>query len=231
MEKKRITAIVIGTLSAVVIIVLIAILGMLMKEPKLTIANIDQIETSLTDEQVSSLEGYLWQGLQDIYEYDDDVTGLEVAIRPDSYLETADDDIIQYRFLMDVDEVQATYDVAFGLIGDEELYEMPMIRCPSRDKMKYPETQICNRVEGVNDEAGLTLVEFSICGEPANRMNCDSIRVFYGDKKDCGEETCLVIEGRAVDLSESVLAEVRERLREEGYKLEDYRYIYRQSDR
>ena len=70
----------------------------------------------------------------------------------------------------------------------------------------------------------------SMCGEPASRMNCDAIVVQYDRVSECGNEECLVINGRGAKLTDEILSLVREKLAEKGYNLDDYQYIYVQND-
>lgn len=71
-------------------------------------------------------------------------------------------------------------------------------------------------------------MELAVCGEPANRMNCDAAWVEYDYAKECADELCVIITGRAAELGERMLNEVRGRMRQGGYELSDYRYVYLQ---
>lgn len=77
--------------------------------------------------------------------------------------------------------------------------------------------------------SGVMPLNFSICGTPATRMNCDSITVDYKLDEKCGSNECVVITGRAEELSENVLVEVKTRLENRGFNLNDYQYIYKQN--
>ncbi|MBR2710748.1 hypothetical protein IKF02_03970 [Candidatus Saccharibacteria bacterium] len=73
-----------------------------------------------------------------------------------------------------------------------------------------------------------TPIYFSICGEPASRMNCDSISVDYGHNKQCGNKPCLIITGRRKEINQETLAEVGAELEQRGFSLNDYEYVYMQ---
>lgn len=70
----------------------------------------------------------------------------------------------------------------------------------------------------------------SVCGAPAKRTNCDAISVSYDRVPQCGNAKCLVINGRQEMLTDEVLTEVRNKLSENGYNLDDYKYVYVQND-
>lgn len=152
---KKTKYIVTGVVVGLIIIVLSAILGKLMYEPVLEIANIDQIDTGLTDKQTGELEDLLWQNMQSIYGYGDDEKGVKVLIRPSSFEKTEKDEVTNYRFLIDVDEFKMTYAVSFGLLGKEGFYETPVVECPREDQMKYAGMKdACDRAGGNNDLGG-----------------------------------------------------------------------------
>ena len=48
--------------------------------------------------------------------------------------------MVLYKFLMDLDEYKATYEVSFGLAIGKGFYEPPRVACPLSAQMKYPET-------------------------------------------------------------------------------------------
>ena len=50
------------------------------------------------------------------------------------------DGVVLYKFLMDLDEYKATYEVSFGLAIGKGFYEPPRVACPLPAQMKYPET-------------------------------------------------------------------------------------------
>lgn len=74
-------------------------------------------------------------------------------------------------------------------------------------------------------------VYLSICEGVASRVNCEAVTVEYKWAEGCGGGECVVISGRGEKLTEKVLAEVRGKLRELGYELGEYKYIYVQSDK
>ena len=70
----------------------------------------------------------------------------------------------------------------------------------------------------------------SICGTPANRMNCDAIEIQYDRVPECNNEKCIVINGRRAELTDEVENLVREELNKNDYNLDDYKYVYIQND-
>ena len=70
----------------------------------------------------------------------------------------------------------------------------------------------------------------SICGTPAKRTNCNAITINYDRVPECQNQECLVISGRQAEMTDEVLTAVRNKLSENGYDLDDYRYIYTQND-
>lgn len=67
---------------------------------------------------------------------------------------------------------------------------------------------------------------FTICGEPASRMNCNSVQVTYGYHEDCNNSLCIIISGRTKEINGETVRTVNEKLSEIGYNLDDYTYIY-----
>lgn len=70
----------------------------------------------------------------------------------------------------------------------------------------------------------------SICGEPATRLNCDSIDISLAYSKDCNDTLCLIITGRRDSLDNETLSKIAARLQESGYQLKDYKYTYASRD-
>ena len=69
-----------------------------------------------------------------------------------------------------------------------------------------------------------------LCGVPATRMNCDAVVVNYDRVPECQNQECLVINGRRPTLTNEVLTAVRNKLSENGYNLDDYKYVYAQNN-
>lgn len=76
----------------------------------------------------------------------------------------------------------------------------------------------------------VTPIQFSVCGEPATRSNCDSISIGYDYSKKCDNMLCLVITGRKSNISQDTLNLVKTKLSEKGYNFTDYHYTYQQND-
>ena len=76
----------------------------------------------------------------------------------------------------------------------------------------------------------ITPLYLSLCGVPATRMNCDAVVINYDRVPECQNQECLVINGRRPTLTNEVLTAVRNKLSENGYNLDDYKYVYMQND-
>lgn len=74
----------------------------------------------------------------------------------------------------------------------------------------------------------ITPIRFSICGEPATRVNCNAVEVTYDYSKKCDDQKCLIIKGRKEELTSDVTKELSSRLINNGYNINNYRYIYEQ---
>lgn len=73
-------------------------------------------------------------------------------------------------------------------------------------------------------------LQFSICGEPANRLNCDSLTIDYNYSQKYNDSLCISISGRKANLEQSTLDIIRNKLTEYGYNLNDYNFFYQQND-
>ena len=76
----------------------------------------------------------------------------------------------------------------------------------------------------------ITPLYLSICGTPAKRTNCNAVVINYDRVPECQNQECLVINGRGAEMTDEVLTAVRDKLTENGYNLDDYRYVYVQND-
>lgn len=74
----------------------------------------------------------------------------------------------------------------------------------------------------------LVPIQFSVCGKPANRLNCNSFSIDYNYSPDCGNNLCLIITSREPTFSNKVKKNVQDKLSSLGYDLSNYRYTYRQ---
>ena len=74
----------------------------------------------------------------------------------------------------------------------------------------------------------ITPIRFSICEEPATRVNCNAVEVTYDYSKKCDNQKCLIIKGRKEELTSDVTKELSSRLISNGYNINNYRYIYEQ---
>lgn len=76
----------------------------------------------------------------------------------------------------------------------------------------------------------VTPIQFSICGEPATRSNCDAISVSYDYSSECDNMLCLVITGRKAAISQDTLNLIKNKISEQGYNFTDYPYFYKQNE-
>lgn len=139
MNNKNIKIVLMTGLGCLVLIVLIAAISTLTFRKPVDLYNIDQINTGMTNQEIDDLEKYVGESLKANEEYKDKV-GIKALIRPASFERKEKDGVVLYRFLMDIDEYKATYEVSFGLVNGKGFYEPPMVACPLPAQMKYPET-------------------------------------------------------------------------------------------
>ncbi|MBR3248939.1 hypothetical protein IKF89_02830 [Candidatus Saccharibacteria bacterium] len=138
MKNQRI--ILISLAAGVVVVILVAVLGVLLHQKKLDLYNIDQVESGLSSSEVSELEGFIWQSLKNNHGLSDETVGLKVLIRPSSFERVVQNDVVNYDFLIDVDDLKATYEVSFALMKGQGFYESPVVDCPVPSLMKYSGT-------------------------------------------------------------------------------------------
>lgn len=87
-----------------------------------------------------------------------------------------------------------------------------------------------NAAESTNEftVGSIMPLNLSSCKEPASRMTCNAVSVKYEYSDRCGNNLCLVITGRSAQLSQEDLNDIRDKLSEEGYDIDNYPYIYKQ---
>lgn len=157
-NSKNIKIIIISVLSCFVLIIIGAIIGTLTSQKPLNFYNIDQIDSGLPSAEISDLENYIWEYMQDNQGYDDSKIGIRALIRPSSFGEFVKDDVTSYDFLVDIDEYQITYKVSFSFLNDEGFYESPEIVCPAPSQMKYPDTICVGREANAYTTDGTTFL-------------------------------------------------------------------------
>lgn len=64
----------------------------------------------------------------------------DVKVRPGSYKVSTEEDITYTDFIIDIDSIKQTYTVAIQWSSKEQLPDGVIINCPTKAKMKYPET-------------------------------------------------------------------------------------------
>lgn len=153
-KARLVIGVIVGLL---VFIVVFGIVRELVVKPRLEIYNMGQSELKLSGRVFDSLKNYLWSGLQSNIWFDEDKTGVRVLIRPSSISIVENEETKDYDFLIDVDEYKATYRILFTIYkerGIEELDDSPLMICPKKELMKYPETE-CDDTEMEIDEDGI----------------------------------------------------------------------------
>ena len=138
-NNKNIKTILITVLACFALILVIAVIRVLTLRKPIELYNVDQINTGMTDQEIDDLEKYVGESLKANEEYKD-IVGIKALIRPASFERQEKDGVVLYKFLMDLDEYKATYEVSFGLAIGKGFYEPPRVACPLPAQMKYPET-------------------------------------------------------------------------------------------
>ena len=138
-NNKNIKTILITVLACFALILVIAVIRVLTLRKPIELYNVDQINTGMTDQEIDDLEKYVGESLKANEEYKD-IVGIKALIRPASFERREEDGVVLYKFLMDLDEYKATYEVSFGLAIGKGFYEPPRVACPLPAQMKYPET-------------------------------------------------------------------------------------------
>lgn len=150
---KKAKLIMMAVVVAFILLIGSALINVLMATKSLRIINIDQVESGLSGQEVSDLEGFLWQSLRDSYGFDEQKTEIIALIRPSSLIMTDKDGIKSYEFLIDIDEYKTTFQVSFSLMNGKGFYESPDIVCPVKELRKYPDN-CCKgkKVMDINEE-------------------------------------------------------------------------------
>lgn len=73
-------------------------------------------------------------------------------------------------------------------------------------------------------------IQFSVCGKPANRLNCNAFSINYDYSPDCENNLCLLITSREPTFTDEVKKGVQDKLSSLGYNFSDYLYTYKQVD-
>ena len=142
-EQKRINRVkaVIGVIIVgLTMIIVCAIINATLSVRPLEFSNLDQINSSLSSDEIRELEKYLWQSIQESEGVSEVNQTLDALIRPSSYEEKDSDVTKNYSFLVDVDALKATYKISFAFKKGYSFYEIPDISCPTPELMKYSDT-------------------------------------------------------------------------------------------
>ena len=137
LKNARITMM--AVLAVFIAVIGAALVHVLTETRPLRLENIDQVGSDLSSQEISDLEGFIWQSLQDSYGFNDDKSEIIALIRPSSFVWTENEGIKSFEFLVDIDEFKTTYQVSFSLVRGEGFYESPDIGCPVKELRKYPE--------------------------------------------------------------------------------------------
>ncbi len=128
-----------------------------------------------------------------------------------------------YTYLIPEDNDWSFYEEEMNKTSLENL-----IRIVEHSETEEKNTEVENLIKKVNIESAMP-IDFAVCREPASRMTCDSVEVTYDYEKECDNMLCVVITGRNSELTNEVLNEVKTRLLEKGFNLDNYKYIYKQN--
>jgi len=123
------------------LIVTVSAIGVLTAEKRLEIANLDQVKSELSSEEVKELERFIWEDLRVSQEFGEEKTGVVALVRPSSWVQYKEGEIRHYKMIVDVDEFRQTLEVTFALKNGEGFMEAPLIECPQPELMKYEETK------------------------------------------------------------------------------------------
>ena len=128
-----------------------------------------------------------------------------------------------YTYLIPEDNDWSFYEEEMNKTSLENL-----IRIVEHRETEEKNTEVENLIKKVNIESVMP-IDFAVCKEPASRMTCDSVEVTYDYEKECDNMLCVVITGRNSELTNEVLNDVKTRLSEKGFNLDNYKFIYKQN--
>ncbi|MBQ1373369.1 hypothetical protein IIY66_01015 [Candidatus Saccharibacteria bacterium] len=217
-KTKNIKIIAMVGLICLALIVVVSAIRELTYTKIVDLYNINQVDTGLSGEEISDLEKYIWQSLKNSQKYGDDKDGIVALIRPSSFEKKIENGVALYRFLIDVDEFEVTYEISFGLVGNKGFYEPPTVTCPLPSQMKYPETKCI----GTQTKLNVTVFDFDL---PYHfRLNSGEYVIVTAAYSDDGQEYLNVEVSSCGDSGVKNMAreEVEEWLASLGHERDDY---------
>lgn len=132
------------------------IIFLLNRPPKISIQNLDEINSSLSSSDQKRIEDRLLLVLKNS-EYFKNVDINDIYIRPESYHEENIDGITEISFLVDIDSMKVTYAVdLLSSPNNSEYFDDVIVNCPKFNETKYPET-VCHGMNGSSDDINLNL--------------------------------------------------------------------------
>lgn len=137
--KQKIAILVFILLIPVMIIISIIVMN-ISALPMAKIRNLDEYLTSASGAQKRELQQGLYAFLSG--KTDANIDDLDIYIRDGSFEESDyDNNNRLVRFIIDIDEIKASYEASYVFPGNEITTENPVFDCPAVDDMKYPETE------------------------------------------------------------------------------------------
>lgn len=139
----------------IIIILMIAMIGFVVvmvvvnrvieeRSQNIIIENYNEYLSGAPNNYKKTLLSEVYRAIKDSLplDVDEDTFVSDARIRDDSYEEIVEDDIVSASFLLDIDSLKMTYDVAFSWSKDkkETLPDSVIVNCPPIYDMKYPET-------------------------------------------------------------------------------------------
>lgn len=124
-----------------VVVILAGVLQALLQTRKFELGNLDQVESGLSSTEVAELEEFVEESLERIHGKFNEGQEVVALVRPSSWVRTKKNGVVNYEFLVDVDEFLATYRVSFAMMKGSGFYEAPNVECPEPSLMKYADVE------------------------------------------------------------------------------------------
>lgn len=105
----------------------------------ISITNFSELPTTPPEDNVYSLKRRLYGILSDHFSLDHISKPIEATIRPESSMSGTQDGINRITFILDVDQLQQSYNVSLVWSNSAEIYEDTFLECTRRDESKYPD--------------------------------------------------------------------------------------------
>jgi len=224
--KQKIALVAVILLIPVVIIVSVVMMN-LPKGPIAKIQNLDQYMTTASDSDKYKLQSNLYKFLKSKHKAD--IEELNIYIRDNSYKENGvDDEDKMADFIIDIEEIKASYTVSFVFPGNNLTSENPTFDCPALSEMKYPETNckgMYNSTEKLQQEQAspinailpIVVDEFDKSTGKATRYD---IRGFFDAENDYKFNITII------DYSCGNKETALQVIRDKGFNPDDYTIVY-----